>query len=176
MVVSDSATPWTVANQTPLCGWLQPNLLWDFLGKNTGMGSHSLLQGIFPTQRLNPGLLHCRQILYHLSHQGSFPSDSAGKESACNAGDTGDVGSIPGSGRSPGGGNSNPLQCYWWTIPWTEEPGGDGIMYFTFFPANRCFNLPPMPLNPEINVFAGLRISRAFFTPFPARPCGFALK
>ena len=35
------------------------------------MGSHSLLQGIFPTQGLNPGLLHCKQILYHLSHRGS---------------------------------------------------------------------------------------------------------
>ena len=34
------------------------------------MGSHSLLQRIFPTQRLNLGLLHCRQILYHLSYQG----------------------------------------------------------------------------------------------------------
>ena len=32
-------------------------------------GSYSLLQGIFPTQRLNPGLSHCRQILYHLCHQ-----------------------------------------------------------------------------------------------------------
>ena len=35
------------------------------------MGSHSLLQGIFLTQGWNPGLLHCRWILYHLSHQGS---------------------------------------------------------------------------------------------------------
>ena len=35
------------------------------------MGSHSLLQWIFPSQGLNPGLVHCRQILYHLSHQGS---------------------------------------------------------------------------------------------------------
>ena len=35
------------------------------------MGSLSLLQGIFPTQQLNPGLLHCRHILYQLSHQGS---------------------------------------------------------------------------------------------------------
>ena len=34
------------------------------------VSSHSLLQGIFPTQGSNPGLLHCRQILYHLSHQG----------------------------------------------------------------------------------------------------------
>ena len=41
------------------------------LGKNTGVGCHSHLQGIFPNQVSNPGLLHCRQILYHLSHQGS---------------------------------------------------------------------------------------------------------
>ena len=39
--------------------------------KNTGVGSLSLLQGIFPTQRLNPGLPHCRQVLYQLSHKGS---------------------------------------------------------------------------------------------------------
>ena len=44
---------------------------WDFPGKNTGVGSLSLLQGIFPAQGLNPGLPHCRQILYHLSHKGS---------------------------------------------------------------------------------------------------------
>ena len=37
----------------------------------TGVGCHSLFQGIFPTWGLNPGFLHCRQILYHLSHQGS---------------------------------------------------------------------------------------------------------
>ena len=42
---------------------------WDSPGKNTGVGGHSPLQGIFPTQGLNP--LHCRQILYHLSHQGN---------------------------------------------------------------------------------------------------------
>ena len=46
--MSDSATPWT-----------------------TGVGSLSLLQGIFLTQESNPGLLHCRQILYQLSHKGS---------------------------------------------------------------------------------------------------------
>ena len=38
---------------------------WDFPGKNTRVGCHFLLQGIFPTQGLNPRLLHCRQILYH---------------------------------------------------------------------------------------------------------------
>ena len=44
---------------------------WDSPGKNTGVGCHCLLQGIFPTQGSNPGLLHCRQTLYPLSHQGS---------------------------------------------------------------------------------------------------------
>ena len=39
--------------------------------KNTGVGCHSFLQGIFPTQESNSGLPHCRQIPYHLSHQGS---------------------------------------------------------------------------------------------------------
>ena len=52
------ATPWTI----------QPM---DSPGQNTGVGSLSLLQGIFPTQGSNPGLLHCRQILYQLSHKGS---------------------------------------------------------------------------------------------------------
>ena len=41
-------------------------------GKNTGVGRHALLPGIFPTQGSNPGLLHCRRILYCLSHQGSL--------------------------------------------------------------------------------------------------------
>ena len=41
-------------------------------GKNTGVGCHSFLQGIFPTQGSNLGLLHCRQILYLLSHQGQY--------------------------------------------------------------------------------------------------------
>ena len=45
--------------------------LWNSSGKNTGVGSHSLLQGLFPSQVSNLSLLHCRQILYHVSHQGS---------------------------------------------------------------------------------------------------------
>ena len=44
---------------------------WNPLGQNSGVGSLSLLQGIFPTQWWNSGLPHCRQILYQLSHQGS---------------------------------------------------------------------------------------------------------
>ena len=53
---------------------LQPHGLyssWNSLGHNTGVGSLSLLQGIFPTQGLNSGFPHCRQILYQLSHYGS---------------------------------------------------------------------------------------------------------
>ena len=49
-------TSWTVAHQAPLS--------MGSPGKNTGVSCHFLLQGIFPTQGLNPGLLHCRQILY----------------------------------------------------------------------------------------------------------------
>ena len=43
---------------------------WDFPGKKTRVGCHFLLQGIFPTQGSNPGLPHCGQMLYCLSHQG----------------------------------------------------------------------------------------------------------
>ena len=64
---------------TQSCATLQPYGLqparalcpWNSPAKKTGMCCHSLLQGIFPTQGLNPGLLHCGQILYCLSHQGS---------------------------------------------------------------------------------------------------------
>ena len=51
---------------------------WNSPGKNTRVGSLSLLQGIVPTQGLNPGLPHCRRILYQLSHQGS-PVDTENK-------------------------------------------------------------------------------------------------
>ena len=89
-----------------LCSWNSP-------GKNTGVDSHSLLQVIFHAQGLNPDLPHCKQIAYCLSQQGSpyarevFPGGSDCKESVC---DAGDLGLIPGSGRSSGGGNGNLLQ------------------------------------------------------------------
>ena len=57
-VMSDSATPWTIQSM-------------EFSSQNTGVGSLSLLQWIFPTQKLNRGLLHYKRILYQLSHQGS---------------------------------------------------------------------------------------------------------
>ena len=49
-----------------------PGCPWNSPAKNTGVGCHSLLNGIFPTQWLSPGHPHCRQILYHLSYQGSL--------------------------------------------------------------------------------------------------------
>ena len=47
------------------------NLEWVSESQNMGVGSLSLLKGIFPTQESNQGLLHCRWILYQLSYQGS---------------------------------------------------------------------------------------------------------
>ena len=63
---------WVKVRQS--CLTLQPHGLyspWNSPGLNTGVGSLSLLQGIFPTQGSSPGLLHCRRILYQLSHKGS---------------------------------------------------------------------------------------------------------
>ena len=58
-------TPWTV------CSPPGSSVHGDSPGENTGVDCHALLQGIFPTQGSNPGLLHYRQILYCLSHQGN---------------------------------------------------------------------------------------------------------
>ena len=108
-------TPWTVALGTPLS--------MEFSGKSTGVGCHFLLQGIFLGQGSNPRLLYllhwqvCPLPLCHLGKHHTylslyinigFPGGSDGRESACNAGD---LGSIPELGRSPGGGDGNPLQC-----------------------------------------------------------------
>ena len=74
---------------------------WNYPGQNTGVHSFSLLQGIFPTQGLNPGL-HCRQILYQLNqpdtsskHLLIFSGGSVIKNPPANAGD---IGLIPGLG------------------------------------------------------------------------------
>ena len=119
----------------PMDAWYSPR---DSPVQNTGVGSLSLLQGIFPTQGLNPGLPHCRLILYQLSHKGSsrrgvsnmqigkseilgFPGGSVAKKLPANAGDPG---SIPGSGRCPGEGNGSYSSILAREIPWSEEPGG----------------------------------------------------
>ena len=61
-VMSDSLQPHKLYPARLLCPW-------DSAGKNTGVGCHSPLQRIFLTQGSNPGLLHCRQFLYHMSHR-----------------------------------------------------------------------------------------------------------
>ena len=77
--LQDLEVKWSVSRSVvPDSLWpqgLQPTRLfcpWNFPGKNTGVGSHFFLWGIFPTQESNPGLLHCRQILYWLSYEGSL--------------------------------------------------------------------------------------------------------
>ena len=64
-VMCDSLEPYSLQPARLLCPW-------DSLGKNTGVDYHTLLHGIFSTQGLKPGLLHCRQILSCLSHQGNL--------------------------------------------------------------------------------------------------------
>ena len=59
-----------------------------------------------------------------------FPDGSAGKEIACNAGDKGDAGSIPGLGRSPGGGNDDPLQCSYLKNPMDKVAWGAMVQRF----------------------------------------------
>ena len=77
MMFLDLASLYAVESESKSCSVvsdsLQPHGLyspWNSLGQNIGMGSLSLLQGIFPTQGSSPGLPHCRWILYHLSYQG----------------------------------------------------------------------------------------------------------
>ena len=122
-----------------LPGSEEPLSPWNFPGKSTGEGCHSLLQGIFPTQGSNLGLMHCRQTLYHLSHQGSPPGMQCrrlwfnswigkiqwrrdnlpspvfldfpgGSDGKDSACNLGDLDSVSRLGRSPGEGKSYPLQ------------------------------------------------------------------
>ena len=70
-------TPWTIQwceSRSVVSDSLQPHGLyspWNSPGQNTRMGRLSFLQGVFPTQGLNPGLPHCRWIIYQLSYKGS---------------------------------------------------------------------------------------------------------
>ena len=125
--MSDSETPWTIQSMefsrpeywsellfpspgdlpNPVIKPRSPALQADsFLAElqrkpnNTGIGSPSLLQQIFPTRESNRDLPHCGQILYHLRLQES-------PESACNVGN---LGSVPGLGRPSGEGKGYPLQ------------------------------------------------------------------
>ena len=143
LVMSDSLWPHVLQPSRPLCPWDTP-------GKNTGVDCYLLLQGIFLTQGSNPGPLHCRQILYHLSqrevhpfkrmgvnyyrtlllisckviyeifHYIYFPGGSNGKASVYNEGD---LGSSPGLGRSLEKEMAIHSSTIAWKIPWTEDPG-----------------------------------------------------
>ena len=66
--MNESESLSVVSDSLRLHGLYSP---WNSPGQNTRVGSCFLLQGIFPTQGLNLGLLHCREILYQLSHKGS---------------------------------------------------------------------------------------------------------
>ena len=96
----------------------------DLLKQEQLQASHKLKEEIcnFVPENFKEGLWTIQQIdtLYILS----FPGCSVVKNLPANAGDAGDSGSIPGSGRYPGGGNSNPASILARKIPWTEESGG----------------------------------------------------
>ena len=97
--MSDALRPHGVQPARLLCPWNSP-------GKKTGVGCHSLLQGIFATQGLNLGLWHCRQILYRLSHQGIIIGSFLKNPRGLLIG-TADSSSL---GENSGEGNGIPLQ------------------------------------------------------------------
>ena len=103
LVVSDSVWPVDCARQAPLSMGFSRQESWSGLPFPPPGGP--LHPGIEPGSHEAPD---CRQIPYYLGPWGSFPGGSDGKASVYNAGD---LGSIPGSGRSPGEANGNPLQC-----------------------------------------------------------------
>ena len=82
IVDGSCAAPCLIAQSCPtlcdLTGYILPgsSVYGDSPGKNTGVGCYALLQGIYSTQESNSALPHCRQILYHLSHQGSTPQNT----------------------------------------------------------------------------------------------------
>ena len=70
LLVGANLPSWSLGPEIPT-SFIRLLCPWNFPGKNTGVSCYFLLQGIFPTQGWNLGLLHCRQTLNHLSHQGS---------------------------------------------------------------------------------------------------------
>ena len=131
-VVSDSVTPWTAAHQAP------PSM--EFSRQEYWSGLPFPTPGDLSDPGLEPAflhLLHGRQILYHRATfynallkgfnktfvQLYLASLMAQQQRihTCNAGDTGNVGSISGSGRSLGEGNGNPLQYFAWEISYGQR-------------------------------------------------------
>ena len=109
---------------------------WNSPGQNTGVGSLSLLQGIFPTQGSNPGLPPCKRILYQLSHKGSprilewvvypFSNRSSGPRSPALQMD-----SLPakpqGKPKNTGVGRLSLLQWFFLT-----QESNQGLLHYTF--------------------------------------------
>ena len=76
---------WKPLSRVPiLCNPMDLNSPWNSPGQSTGVGSLSFLQKIFPTQGSNPDLLHCRQLLYQQSYQGSPELSERAKSSLFN--------------------------------------------------------------------------------------------
>ena len=110
----------------------------DSPGKNTGVGCHALLHGIFPTQGSNPGLLHCRQILYHLKPPGKSMSlacegiteFSGAPKTTCERG-------VPGC-RCWGWGAGSHLSTCKKSTPWQQlQPAGTRSRQESLFGQNR---------------------------------------
>ena len=91
---------------------------------NAGQPRGLFLQGLYlPSVALHSGLIFFFFFFTIVKHSMGLPDGSAGKDSACDAGDTGDAGSIPGWGRSPGGGNATHSSILAWKIPSTWNQG-----------------------------------------------------
>ena len=73
-------------------------------------------------------VLLCLAHLLRIMSSGGLPGGTSDKESTCNTGDTRDTGSSSGTGRSSEGGNVTHSSILAWEIPWTEEPGGLGLL------------------------------------------------
>ena len=165
---------------------------WDSPGQYTGVGSLSLLQVFFPTQGSNPGLPHCRRILYQLSHKESprilewvsllqwiFPLQELNwgllycrrilYQLSHQESPAGDPGSIHGLGRSPEKGNGNPLH-----YSYLENIMGRGSLQAAVHEAAIVWhNLATKPPPPRIGIAASYNDSICsfffffFFKKFP---------
>ena len=116
---------------------------WNSPGQNTGVDSLSLLQGIFPTQQWNPGLLHCRLILYQLSHKGSHRGQKY-KENKGNVNhkilDIGWVKNVRGRFCLNGEDKCEALKSCKYVLPWHMcDYNGLWFTTFFFFKVYVCF-------------------------------------
>ena len=121
---------------------------WNSPGRNAGVGSLSLLEGIFPTQGLNPGLPHGRQIFYHLSHQGSprmlewvaYPFSSGSSQPRNRTGV-----SCTAGGFFTNWATREPYFLKNWGIMCMEQKGQILIIHLVFNPSGGPNSFPEMP-------------------------------